>query len=364
MKTRILMAAALAAAFPSALPAQTFAGASDVDDAISQAIAQKQLPGAVLVVGHNGRVIYRKAYGNRAEVPAVEPMTLDTIFDIASLTKIVATTSSLMRLFEEGKFRLDDRITQYIPEFQGGRSEITIRNLFTHFSGLKPDVPLNYPWTGYATGVRLACTTPPSGPAGAQFVYSDINFILLGELVRRLSGQPLNEYARANVFIPLKMSTTTFLPPASLIPRIAPTERLPAPEGLLRGIVHDPTARRMGGVAGHAGLFSTGDDLARFAQTILNRGELDGARIADAFTLQRFTEPQSPPDQPILRGLGWDIDSPLSRNRGHLDGRGARGTGRTSPIGRSRLGIGGDSLGRHQECDSRTHPTRRNRSGK
>jgi uncharacterized protein YbbC (DUF1343 family) len=223
-----------------------------------------------------------------------------------------------MKLFEEGKFQLNDKITQYIPEFQGGKSNITIRNLFTHFSGLKPDVALTKPWTGYDTGIRLACTTPPDGPAGARFVYSDINFILLGELVHRLSGQMLNDYARVNVFIPLQMNQTTFLPATALIPRIAPTERLAGTDRILRGVVHDPTARNMGGVAGHAGLFSTGDDLARFAQMMLNGGELDSQRVFNPLTIQKFTEPQSPPDQPILRGLGWDIDSPLSRNRGEL----------------------------------------------
>jgi uncharacterized protein YbbC (DUF1343 family)/CubicO group peptidase (beta-lactamase class C family) len=308
----------LAVAILPTLAAQNFSGAAAVDDAINQALAQKRMPGAVLIVGHAGKVVYRKAYGNRAEVPNVEPMTLDTIFDVASLTKVIATTSSLMKLFEQGKFQLNDKITQYIPEFQGGKSDITIRNLFTHFSGLKPDVPLATPWSGYETGIRLACTTAPAGPAGARFVYSDINFILLGELVHRLSGQMLNDYAHANVFVPLKMNETMFLPPPDLRPHIAPTERLAGTDRILRGVVHDPTARNMGGVAGHAGLFSTADDLARFAQMMLNRGELDGVHVFNPLTIEKFTEPQSPPDQPILRGLGWDIASPLSRNRGEL----------------------------------------------
>jgi uncharacterized protein YbbC (DUF1343 family)/CubicO group peptidase (beta-lactamase class C family) len=297
--------------------AQDFPGAAAVDDAINQALAQKRMPGAVLIVGHGGKIVYQKAYGNRAEVPSVEPMTLETTFDVASLTKVVATTSSLMKLFEQGKFQLNDKITQYIPEFQGGKSDITIRNLFTHFSGLKPDLPLNMPWSGYETGIHLAYTTAPAGPPGAHFVYSDINFLLLGELVHRLSGQMLNDYAHANVFVPLKMNETMFLPPPALRPNIAPTERL-ATGQILRGVVHDPTARNMGGVAGDAGLFSTASDLARFAQMMLNGGELDGVRVFNPLTIQKFTEPQSPPDQSILRGLGWDIDSPLSRNRGEL----------------------------------------------
>ena len=300
------------------LSAQTFSGSQALDEAINLAIEQGKLPGAMLVVGHDGQIVYQKAYGKRALVPQPETMTEDTIFDIASLTKIVATTSSLMKLYEQGKFRLNDKITEYIPEFQGGKSEVTIRNLLTHFSGLAPDVALGQPWKGYDTGIRMAATTRPEGPPGARYIYSDINFILLGELVHRLSGQMLSEYARQNIFQPLGMKETMFLPPASLIPRIAPTERL-MPNGTpLRGVVHDPTARNMGGVAGHAGVFSTASDLARFAQMMLNGGELDGVRIFSPLTVRKFTEPQSPPDQSILRGLGWDIDSPHSGNRGEL----------------------------------------------
>jgi uncharacterized protein YbbC (DUF1343 family) len=209
-------------------------------------------------------------------------------------------------------------VTDYIPEFQGGKSEITLRNLFTHFSGLAPDVNLKPEWSGNDTGLRLAYTTKPTGPPGVRHVYSDINFILLGELVHRLSGKPLNEYARENIFLPLGMKDTTFLPPASWTPRIAPTERPDKSALPLRGVVHDPTSRFMGGVAGHAGLFSTADDLARFAQMMLNEGELDGVRVFNPLTVAKFTEPQTPPDQPVLRGLGWDIDSPYSSNRGEL----------------------------------------------
>ena len=313
---KLFWCAALAA---TALSAQTFSGAAALDRVINEAIEQGRMPGAVLLVGHEGKVVYRKAYGKRALVPLPEAMTLDTVFDCASLTKVVATTSSLMKLFEEGRFRLGDKITDYIPEFQGGKSEITLRQLFTHFSGLQPDVPLSTPWTGYATGIQLACTFKPGGPPGTRYVYSDINFILLGELVHRLSGKMLNAYARENIFLPIGMRESMFLPPASLVPRIAPTERWPVKTGPpLRGVVHDPTARNMGGVAGHAGLFSTADDLSRFAQMMLNGGELEGVRLFSPLTVAKFIEPQTPPDQPILRGLGWDVDSPHSGNRGEL----------------------------------------------
>jgi uncharacterized protein YbbC (DUF1343 family)/CubicO group peptidase (beta-lactamase class C family) len=312
---KLFVCAALAAA---TLSAQTFSGAADLDHAINEAIEQGRLPGAVLLIGHDGKVVYRKAYGRRAEFPQPETMTVDTIFDLASLTKVIATTSSMMKLFEQGKFRLNDKVTQYIPEFEGGKSDITIRNLLTHFSGLAPDVPLSNPWTGYQTGIHLACTDPPQGPPGVRYVYSDINFELLGEIVHRLSGQMLSDYARQHIFLPLGMKETMFQPPASLLARIAPTERTPKNGPPLRGVVHDPTARNMGGVAGHAGLFSTADDLSRFAQMMLNGGELDGVRMFSPLTVKKFTEAQTPPDQPILRGLGWDIDSPHSGNRGEL----------------------------------------------
>ncbi len=292
--------------------AQSFSASPQLDAAIDQAVREDRIPGAVLIVGHNGEVVHRKGYGRRAVVPQIEAMTADTIFDCASLTKVIATTSSLMKLFEQGKLRLDERVTEYLPEFQGGKSGITIRNLMTHFSGMRPDLDLKPAWSGYETGIRMALIEKPTTPPGTRFVYSDINFILLGEIVRRLSGEPLDVFARRNIFEPLGMNDTMFLPPASLRDRIAPTETP------LRGVVHDPTARFMGGVAGHAGLFSTADDLSRFCEMMLGRGTRQGARIFSPVTVEKFTTPQSPLDQPILRGLGWDIDSPFSSNRGEL----------------------------------------------
>src|SRR5208282_1536599 len=193
--------------------AQTFSASPVLDRAVEQAIQEDRIPGAVLLIGHQGQIVHRKAYGKRALVPAPEAMTVDTIFDLASLTKVVATTSSLMKLFEQGKFRLNDHVTQYLPEFQGGKSDITIRNLFTHFSGEPPDLPLNPAWSGYQTGIRMAMLETPTTPPGAHFVYSDINFILLGELVHRLSGQTLAAYSREHIFLPLGMRETMFQPP-------------------------------------------------------------------------------------------------------------------------------------------------------
>jgi uncharacterized protein YbbC (DUF1343 family)/CubicO group peptidase (beta-lactamase class C family) len=302
----------------AALAQDSFPSGPQADAEINRAIEAGQLPGAVLLIGHDSQVVYRKAYGSRALVPAREPMTVDTIFDLASLTKVLATTPCLMKLLEEGRIRLDDPVTNYLPEFQGGRSAITLRNLMTHFSGLRPDLDLAPPWSGYDTGIAKALVDKPAGPPGVRFVYSDINFILLGEIVRRLAGEPLPSYARRIVFEPLGMNDTTFQPPASLRPRIAPTEIDAATGQPHRGMVHDPTARDMGGVAGHAGLFGTADDLARFAQMMLDHGSAGGRQLFSPLTIEKFTAPQSPLGQPVLRGLGWDIDSSLSGNRGDL----------------------------------------------
>ena len=320
------MKIALVLLFAAGLYAQeSFSGAAAVDREVERAIQDGLIPGAVVLIGHDGRVLYQKAYGSRALIPHREPMTLDTIFDAASLTKVIATTPAVMQLFEKGEFRLNDPVTKYLPEFQGGHSDITIRNLMTHFSGLRPDLDLKPAWSGYETGIHRALIDKPAGPPGVRFVYSDINFILLAEIVHRLTGKMLNVYARENIFEPLGMHETMFLPPASLSPRIAPTEIDPATAQPLRGVVHDDTARYMGGVAGNAGVFTTAADLARFAQMMLDGGQGNGdggqgngTRLFSPATVQKFTSPQSPPDQPILRGLGWDIDSPYSSNRGEL----------------------------------------------
>jgi len=301
-----------------ALAQETFSGSAALDAQMEQAVKDGLIPGGVLIVGHDGKIVHRRAYGQRALVPAREAMTLDTIFDLASLSKVVATTPAIMKLFEQGKIRLIDPVTVYLPEFQGGKSDITVRDLLTHFSGLRPDLDLEPAWNGYETGIRKALADKPTYPPGQRFVYSDINFELLGEIVRRVSGQPLDEFVRAQVFQPLGMTETMYRPPASLRPRIAPTEIDAATGQPLRGVVHDPTTRYMGGVAGHAGVFSTAADLARYAEMWLGLGERAGVRIFSPLTIQKFTEPSSPPDQPALRSLGWDIDTSYSSARGEL----------------------------------------------
>jgi uncharacterized protein YbbC (DUF1343 family)/CubicO group peptidase (beta-lactamase class C family) len=284
-----------------------------VDSIIGQAI-QDGIPGAVLLVGHNGAVIYRKAYGNRALEPRREAMTLDTIFDLASLTKVIVTTTAVMQLVERGKVRLNDPVAKYLPEFaQNGKEDITLRQLLTHYSGLEPDLDLKTAWEGKETAYRMASGETPEDSPGSKFSYSDINFIVLGALVERVSGETLDAYATRHIFAPLKMTHTRFVPAAAWRAKIAPTQ-YDQNERMLRGVVHDPTARRMGGVAGHAGLFSTADDLAKFAQALLN----GGVGILSAASVEKMTQPEQPPSAPVLRGFGWDIDSPFSSNRGDL----------------------------------------------
>ncbi|MGB0008456.1 MAG: exo-beta-N-acetylmuramidase NamZ domain-containing protein, partial [Candidatus Sulfotelmatobacter sp.] len=250
----------------------------------------------------------------RALEPRREPMTLDTIFDLASLTKVIATTTAVMQLVEEGKVRLNDPMAKYLPEFaQNGKDDVTVRQLLTHYSGLAPDLDLKMPWEGKDTAYRMAFAETPQDPPGSRFSYSDINFIVLGALVERVSGESLDEYCQRHIFLPLKMMHTRFLPPAAWRAKIAPTQ-YDENEHMLRGVVHDPTARRMGGVAGHAGLFSTADDLAKFAQALLN----GGGGILSPLSVEKMTQPEQPPSAPVLRGFGWDIDSPFSSNRGDL----------------------------------------------
>ena len=286
---------------------------SVLDPIINDAIAQQQIPGAVLIVGHDGKVIYRKAYGERALVPRREPMTLDTIFDCASLTKVVVTTTAIMELWEQGKVRLADPVAKYVPEFvQNGKQDITVRQLLVHYSGMAADLDLTRKWEGKGTAYKLAFEMSPEKPPGSGFLYSDVNFIVLGALVEKLSGESLDAYAAKHIFAPLEMKETRFLPPSAWLSRIAPTED--ENHQPLQGIVHDPTARRMGGVAGHAGLFSTADDLAIFAQALL-----DGGRgVLTPATIAKMSAPQQPATATTLRGFGWDIDSPFSMTRGEL----------------------------------------------
>jgi uncharacterized protein YbbC (DUF1343 family)/CubicO group peptidase (beta-lactamase class C family) len=291
-----------------------------LDAVIDDAIQQNQCPGAVVLIGHHGRVVYKKAYGMRSLEPTREKMTLDTIFDLASLTKVVATTPSVLRMLELGQIRLNDPVATYLPEFaQNGKQDVTIRELFTHYSGLPGDLNLKIPWTGKDTAMQMAFAEELVSPPGSVFRYSDINFETLGFLVEKISGMPLDKYADAFVFQPLGMKETRFLPPSSWRRRIAPTQ-YDENHQMLRGVVHDPSARRMGGISGHAGLFSTATDLSKYAQALIDAINLKPHRkeFLKSLTIIKATRPEQPPDATSLRGLGWDIDSALSSNRGEL----------------------------------------------
>jgi CubicO group peptidase (beta-lactamase class C family) len=325
---------------------------AEIDAATRQAIADKKLPGGVLWVEH-GDQVYRQAYGNRSLVPTTEEMAEDTLFDVASLTKVLATAPAIMILVERGQLKLDAAVTNYLPEFApNGKEGITVKHLLTHTSGLRAGLGGPPELTNYTAAIKLACRETPTAPPGTLFRYSDINFIILGELVNRVSGKPLNEFALEEIYRPLKMSQTMFLPPKSERSRIAPTEV--SGNRPLRGEVHDPTARRMGGVAGHAGLFSTVADTARFARMILNGGELDGVRILKKESIALMTSVQSPASVNARRGLGWDIDSGYSR-RGTVFPLGSFGhTGFTGTC----LWIDPFSKSFYVLFTNRVHPTR------
>lgn len=292
---------------------------SSIDRIMAHAVDAHQVPGAVIVVGHNGKIVFHKAYGERSLEPNRAPMTEDTVFDMASLTKILATSTAAMELYQQGKFRLNDPVAKYLPEFAAnGKEDITIRQIMTHYSGLPPDVDLTQDWSGKQKGLDLAFSAKPDRPPGTQFRYSDINFITMGALVERLSGMTLDAFAAQNVFAPLGMNHTRFLPPNEWRGNIAPTQ-YDEHHHMLQGVVHDPTARRMGGVAGHAGVFSTAGDVAIYAQNLLDQLQGRPSKFpVNRLTLEKMTTPQQPATGVALRGLGWDIESPFSGNRGEL----------------------------------------------
>lgn len=323
----------LAATSPLASGAQAeldTARFAEIDRAIETAIGERRLPGAVFRLERNG-AMYEKAYGHLSYEPGAAKMGADTVFDAASLTKVVATAPSVMLLAEEGKINLDAKLVQYFPECaSGGKQDITIRHLLTHSSGLQASLPRTPAWRGDAAAHALACSLPVTHPAGIFFRYSDVNYVLLGQLVHKVSGMPLNEFAQQRIYKPLKMHDTGFLPLSRIkAEQIAPTQKSPADPAkkalhddlaaghMLQGVVHDPTARLMGGVSGSAGLFSTTRDLARFARMMLGEGELDGVRVLSKESVRLMSTVQSPAGIEALRGMGMDINSPYAvRPRG------------------------------------------------
>ena len=288
-----------------------------LDEVVQAAIEEGDTPGAVVLVARKGRIVYRKAFGHRALVPQKEPMTMDTIFDLASMTKIMATATSILLLVEEGKVSLTDLVSEYLPRFaEYGKDSVTVLQLLTHYSGLRPDLDLDEPWEGYETAIRKSFQEQLVAPPGEEFIYSDINYVVLAEIVREVSGKYLHEFSSQRIFGPLGMWNTRFIPPPELRNRIAPTQFRNGE--MLRGVVHDLTTFRMGGGAGHAGLFSTAGDTAIYAQMILNLGEYNGTRILSPLAVLKMTTPQSPEGAMNWRGIGFDIRTPFSGSRGDL----------------------------------------------
>ena len=305
-----------------------------IDAAIESIIAAGKMPGAVFHLERGGQS-FSHAYGRLSTTAIVANVETSSIYDIASLTKVVATAPAVMLMIEDGKFEFDAPLVRYFPACaNGGKDAITVRHLLTHTSGLAAGLPLRLAngetWRGEDAALALACGQAVTHPPGTFFRYSDINFILLGLLVQQVSGESLDTLVTRRLFAPLQMGDTGFLPLSRVaISRIAPTQMLPTalasslhadlPTGQeLRGVVHDPTIRFMGGVGGSAGVFSTAADLARFARMMLNGGELDGVRVLSRESVRLMSSVQSPNMVTVRRSAGWDIDSPYSRPRGDL----------------------------------------------
>jgi CubicO group peptidase (beta-lactamase class C family) len=324
----LLGTAVLAGAPPDAgspAPVLSPSALAPIADLVSVEIDGRRIPGAVVFVGQGDRVVYQRAFGGERA-----PLSIDTLFDLASLTKVVATTTAVMQLAERGRLDVDAPAARYWPAFgAAGKQRITVRDLLTHYSGLKPDLDLSRRWSGYGTAMAMLVAERPRHPAGTRYVYSDENFEVLGEIVRRVSGMSLDAYCEREIFGPLGMRDTRFRPTASDAARIAPTGgAMFDRDGIV--LVNDPTARRMGGVAGHAGLFSTAGDLALFASMLLDGGTSDGVRILQPSSIVSMTRRASPGGGSHERGLGWDLAAAFTPPR---DGDGANSYGHTGYTG-------------------------------
>ena len=286
-----------------------------LDATIDTAIAEGKLPGAVLYIGRVDNLVYQKAYGNRAVKPEPAAMTPDTIFDMASLTKPIATSTSIMILAERGKLALADKVAQHLPAFGNhGKEAITVEQLLLHQGGLIADNAMSDYAGGAEAALAAIYNSTPKWEPGTHFTYSDVGFIVLGEVVKAVAGKPLDQFAREDIFVPLGMHDTSFNPPAALRPRMAPTEMRAGQ--WMQGEVHDPRAFALGGVAGHAGLFSTAADVARFCQMICQRGELAGRRILTEDSVKTWTLVRYMADGTTGRTYGFDADTGYSSVRG------------------------------------------------
>jgi len=286
-----------------------------IDELVAEGLAEKKMPGCVVCVGRHGKIAFLKAFGQKQLQPTELPMTTDTLFDMASITKPMATATSIMLLIERGQLRLTDKVASIFPEFAvNGKEVITIHDLLIHHSGLLADNSIKDYEHGREEAIKRICELKLLNPVGAKFVYSDVNFILLGEIVAKVGEKNVHEFSREHIFTPLRMKSTGYLPSETLRARAAPTEQR---EGKwMQGEVHDPRAFKLGGVAGHAGLFSTAEDIAVYAQMMLGRGEYGGARVLLPETVERMTRGDRVSTG--VRGLGWDKRTGYSINRGEL----------------------------------------------
>ncbi|HET6882271.1 MAG TPA: serine hydrolase domain-containing protein [Pirellulales bacterium] len=317
----LLLAGRLATAadrprLPSASPASVGMSPErleEVDEVVAKALVAGQMPGCVVLVARQGKTVLLRAYGHRSLEPEKTPMTVDTLFDLASLTKPVAAATSVMLLAEDGKLCLDDPVAKHLPEFAAnGKQAITIRQLLTHQGGLIADNDISdYAVSREEAITRLLATRPRSSP-GESFVYSDVGFLILGLLVERVAGESLDRFVASRVFQPLGLEEMGYLPSVELSRRAAPTEKRNG--HWMQGEVHDPRAFALGGIAGHAGLFSTAEDLAVYAQMVCNRGNYDGKQILKPETVAEMTRPQQTAGG--IRALGWDMRTGYSSNRG------------------------------------------------
>jgi CubicO group peptidase (beta-lactamase class C family) len=286
-----------------------------IDEIVSDGLMQEKMPGCVVLIGRREGIVFRRAYGFRQLQPNKAEMTTETVFDLASLTKPIATATSIMILVQQGKLDPNVTVATYLPEFaQNGKDTITLRHLLTHTGGLIPDNPIEDYADGAAGAISRIYELAPTAAPGESFDYSDVGFIVLGQIVTAVSGKDVHEFSQEHIFKPLNMAETGFLPHDALKLRAAVTQERDG--HWMQGEVHDPRAFAMGGIAGHAGLFSTADDLARYATMMLGSGRLDNVQIMDEPTFKLMTTSLEIPRG--RRALGWDAKTGFSSNRSDL----------------------------------------------
>lgn len=295
-----------------------------IDEIVQEGILQSRMPGAVVLIGYRGDIVYHKAFGHLQLLPEKVPMQKDTVFDMASLTKPIATATSIMLLVEDGKVDLTKTVASYIPEFAAnGKQDITVHQLLVHSGGLIPDNSIK----DYADGSTIAFQKIHElgtvAAPGTKFIYTDVGFIVLAEIVERVSGKSVHDFSQERIFQPLAMKETGYLPADNLKARCATTGQ--REERWIQGEVHDPRAYALGGIAGHAGLFSTASDLAKYCQMMINAGSLNGVKVIKPETFRFMTQPVAVSSG--TRALGWDMHSPYSSNRGDLFTKSAFGHG-------------------------------------